>query len=224
MSLAPLQADTHEYRVPAPVVALWSDALILDLHTPRRLVSSAPFGGGLTRSRYLLNHSVPRDFCGDDINATIRAALVRYRLTGASATCALTAVDVTRYESESATENSVQATVYVTAGLGNLSAPGLSALALRAPGTINLFALVSADMPDAALVETMQIITEVKARCLAGRLTADGYAATGTSTDTVTVALLPGPFQAYAGAVTPVGRALARATDAALTHAFSKIT
>src|SRR6185436_11036043 len=100
-----------------------------------------------------VNLTVPKDF--RDLDETIRTALTLHQLPEASTTCALTAVDVSRYESASITEHDVRATVYVTAGLGNLSAPGLSPLAQAMPGTINLFALINADIPDAALVETL---------------------------------------------------------------------
>lgn len=209
MTLTPLIQDE------APTVTLHPGSLVIDLKQPRRVLSSAPFGGGLVRSRYLVNSTVPTDFHGD-VETTIRAVLGRHGLAGMAVTCALTAVNVERYQHALAVEDDVHVTVYVTAGLGNLAAPGLSPLAPMSPGTINIFALVAADLPDAALVETLQIITEVKARRLAGRLTQDGHPATGTSTDTVTVALLPGPSHGYAGGVTPVGRALARACDAAL--------
>ncbi|MBI1906367.1 MAG: adenosylcobinamide amidohydrolase [Rhodocyclales bacterium] len=212
MRITPPHADPREA---APTVALHPGALVIDLMQPRRVLSSAPFGGGLVMSRYLVNSTVPGDFDGD-VDTTIHAVLDRHGLAGKAVTCALTAVKVEHYRHARAVEEDVCATVYVTAGLSNLAAPGLSPLVPALPGTINVFALVAADLPDAALVETVQIITEVKARRLAGRLTPDGHPATGTSTDTVTVALLPGPSHAYAGAVTPVGRALARACDAAL--------
>jgi adenosylcobinamide amidohydrolase len=209
-------ADTAQ----APAVTLRPGVLIVDLGQVRRVISSAPFGGGLTSSRYLASYTVSKDFCPDDVETAIRAMLLRDELPENATTCVLTAVDVARYQVEYVLEGDVQASVYVTAGLGNLAAPGLSPLALRHPGTINIFALIGAELPDAALVETVQIITEVKARRLIGHSTPEGYPATGTSTDTITVALLPGPREQYAGAVTTVGRALARATDAALAKAL----
>jgi adenosylcobinamide hydrolase len=217
MTLAPCHADARE---DVPTASLRPGALIVDLRQARRVLSSAPFGGGLGWKRYLVNCTVPLDF-HEDVDATIATALARYALDAATTTCALTAVDVRKFRYAEVTEDGMYASVYLTAGLGNLAAPGLTRLATHSPGTINIFALIAADIPDAALVETMQIVTEVKARRLAGHITRDGHPATGTSTDTVTVALLPGPAQRYAGAVTPVGRALARATDAALAQALS---
>ena len=217
MTLAPCHADARE---DVPTAWLRPGALIIDLRQPRRVVSSAPFGGGLGWKRYLVNYTVPLDF-HEDVDTTVCAVLARHALDASTTTCALTAVDVRKFRYAEVREDDVCASVYLTAGLGNLAAPGLTPLAGHAPGTINVFALIAAALPDAALVETVQIITEAKARRLSGRLTRDGHPATGTSTDTVTVALLPGPAQRYAGAVTPVGRALARATDAALTQALA---
>jgi adenosylcobinamide amidohydrolase len=218
MKLAPCHADAAD---DVPRASLRPGALIIDLQQARRVVSSAPFGGGLGWKRYLVNCTVPLDF-NEDVDATVNALLARHALDVAATTCALTAVDVRKFKYAEAREDDVRASVYLTAGLGNLAAPGLTPLAPRASGTINIFALVNAAFPESALIETIQIVTEVKARHLAGRSTRDGDPATGTSTDSVTVAVLPGPSHRYAGAVTPVGRALARATDAALAQALSQ--
>jgi adenosylcobinamide amidohydrolase len=217
MKLAPCHADARD---DVPTASLRPGALIIDLQRARRVVSSAPFGGGLGWKRYLVNCTVPLDF-DEDVDATVCALLTRHTLDVAATTCALTAVDVQKFSYAEVREDDVCTSVYLTAGLGNLASPGLTPLAPRASGTINIFALVSAALSESALIETIQIVTEVKARRLAGRVTRDGDPATGTSTDSVTVALLSGPSQRYAGAVTPVGRALARATDAALEQALS---
>jgi len=202
-------------------LTLWRDALVLDLQAPRRVLSSAPLGGGLTESRYLVNRTVPHDFCPPDVQNAARAELRALGLPEGGVTCALTSVDVWNYASGSAEERGVRATAFVTAGLGNLSAPGLTPLADRAPGTINAFVLIEADLPDAALVEAVQMITEVKARTLAGRVTEGGHPATGTSTDTVTLALLPGARHDFSGPLTPPGRAVARAFQDALEGALA---
>nr|WP_281377008.1 adenosylcobinamide amidohydrolase [Deinobacterium chartae] len=187
---------------------------------PRPVISSAPFGGGMSERRYLVNRSVPPTFCPPDLEVAALAELAALNLPADQTVCAFTAVDVFRFGEGVALERGVRAAAFVTAGLGNLAAPGLSALAPVRPGTINAFVLLEADLPPAALVETVQVITEVKARLLAGRSTREGFPGTGTSTDTVTVALLPGRFERYAGAVTPVGRAVARAFSTALTQAL----
>lgn len=191
-------------------------AMVIDLLQCSTLISSAPHRGGLTTSRYVVNYTVASDFCPIDVPASISAKLSALGLPSDQSTACLTAVDVARYTRAQVCEGGICCTVLVTAGIGNLSSPGLTSVCHLVPGTINIIALMQANLPPAALVEAVQIITEVKARALAGRITRDGHPATGTSTDTVTVAMLPGPPSPYCGAVTPAGFALARATQGAL--------
>jgi adenosylcobinamide amidohydrolase len=207
-------------NLPPVALTLREDSLILDLLEPRLLISSAPHRGGLTSSRYVVNSTVPRDYCPPDVPASIAAHLETLGLPPESSTACVTAVNVWDHVQTEASGAGFRCTVFVTAGIGNLSSPGLTAVSDQRPGTINLIALLEADLPPAALVEAVQIVTEVKARVLAGRVTHDGHPATGTSTDTVTVVLLPGPASAYCGAVTPVGNVLARAVEGALSGAL----
>ncbi|WP_084784979.1 adenosylcobinamide amidohydrolase [Calidithermus timidus] len=203
-----------------PKMTLRDRTLIVDLGASRRVLSSAPFRGGLSYSRYLVNRTVPKDFCPPDLGGVVRADLEGLGLPPGVCVAHLTAVDVAAHAYAAAEEGGVRVQVWLTAGLGNLAAPGLSPLALSRPGTINVLAVLHADLAEAAMVEAVQIVSEVKARCLRGRTTREGYPATGTSTDTVSVALLEGPKQDYCGAVTPAGRALGRAVDGALSAAL----
>jgi adenosylcobinamide amidohydrolase len=197
--------------------------LIIDLQQACALISSAPFRGGLVQSRYIVNATVAADYCPKDVSAAIAQQLETFGLpTGASTAC-VTAVDVNNHVWAEATEGDFRCTAVVTVGIGNLSSPGLTPAAQYQSGTINIIALIEANLPPAALVEAVQMVTEVKARLLAGRTTSDGFPATGTSTDTVTLALLPGPPSEYCGAVTLIGRALARACAEALGVALDKI-
>ena len=198
-------------------------ALIFDLQQPRTLISSAPFRGGLVQSRYIVNATVAADYCPMDVSASIAQQLETLGLPIEVSTACVTAVDVKNHVRAEATEGDFRCTVIVTAGIGNLSSPGLTPAAQYQSGTINVIALIEAKLPPAALVEAVQIVTEVKARLLAGRTTSDGFPATGTSTDTVTLALLPGPPSDYCGAVTLVGRALACACAEAMSAALIKL-
>jgi adenosylcobinamide amidohydrolase len=194
--------------------------MILDLGRPRAVISSAPYRGGLVFSRFLLNTTVPSDFFVLDLPSSIRARLKALDLPLEQTTVCLTAVDVAKVQQGWANAGGFVCTAFVTAGLGNLSAPGLTPIAPACVGTINIFAVLEASLPPAALVEAVQMVTEVKARALLGRSTPHGDPATGTSTDTVTVALLPGPDSEYCGAVTAAGHVLARAVGLALERAL----
>lgn len=203
-----------------PKAIVRDKTLIVDLGALRRVLSSAPFRGGPSYSRYLVNRTVPRHFCSPDVTGEVRAGLEGLGLPPSACVAHLTAVDVAAHAYAEAREQGVLAQVWLTAGLGNLASPGLSPLAAFRPGTINALAVLHAELAEAAMVEAVQIVSEVKARHLRERTTREGYPATGTSTDTVSVALLEGPKQQYCGAVTPAGRALGRAVDMALSAAL----
>jgi adenosylcobinamide amidohydrolase len=202
-------------------LALRDGALILDLGGPRRLLSSAPYRGGLTQSRWWINHHVRLDFREDDVDAWIARRLTALNLPGAGTTACLTAAYVEQHGRATAISGEVRSHAVVTAGLSNLSSAGRTPpwRGDAAAHTINACVLVEALLPDAALVELVQIVTEVKARLLSGSETADGHPATGTSTDTVTVVQLEGPASRYAGAVTDAGHAAARAFEDAYLRA-----
>lgn len=202
-------------------LALRDGALILDLGEPRRLLSSAPYRGGLTRSRWWINHHVRLDFCDDAVDAWIGRRLAALQLPARATTACLTAAYVEQHGRATIASGAVRAHAVVTAGLSNLSSAGLTPPWRRAGAshTINACVLVEASLPDAALVELVQIVTETKTRLLTGSVTADGHPATGTSTDTVTVVELGGPASRYSGAVTDAGHAAARAFEDAYLRA-----
>ncbi len=204
-------------------LAVRDGAMVIDLQQPRTLISSAPHRGGITTSRFCVNYTVASDFCPVDVSASIVAKLVALDVPPAQCTACLTAVNVARFTQARVSFGGMCCTVLVTAGIGNLSSPGLTPVFHSVPGTINVMALVQAALPHAALVEAVQIITEVKARVLTGRFTQAGHPATGTSTDTVTVVALPGPSSLYCGAVTPVGFCIARAAQDALMQALDTL-
>lgn len=201
-------------------LTLKPSSLILDFLEPRTILSSAPFNGGLTRARYVLNRTVGMEFCPVDVQEAVRQEIQAVNLPADQTVCCLTAVDVWKFGEGRAEEQGISATAFVTAGLGNLSAPGLTPVSDHKPGTINSIVCIEANLPTSALVEAVQMVTEVKARVLQGRQTREGHAGTGTSTDTVTIVMLGGRDEKYSGAVTPVGRAVARAFEDAFREAI----
>lgn len=206
-----------------PQTILRDNALIIDLGARRRVISSAPFRGGPSYSRYLVNQTVPKDFCATDVVGMLEADLEVMGLRPDACVAHLTAVNVANYTYAEVQEQGVLARVWLTAGLGNLASPGLSPIARPYSGTINIFVVLHADLSEAAMVEAVQIVSEVKARQLRQYFTQEGHPATGTSTDTVSVARLDGSRQDYCGAVTPAGRALGQAVDVALTAALARV-
>lgn len=159
--------------LPAPLsVALVGGALVVDFGRPCPIISSAPYRGGWVRSRYWVNHPVALDFREPDLQGWITVRLASLALPLEETTGCLTAARVEGYGEGGEARAGFRARALVTAGLSNLSAPGLSPVfETPVPHTINACVIVEAALSDAARVELVHLVAEVKARVLAGQRT-----------------------------------------------------
>ncbi|MCU6434651.1 adenosylcobinamide amidohydrolase [Undibacterium sp. Jales W-56] len=108
----------------------------------------------------------------------------------------------------------------VTAGVGNATCAGITRpWHASKPGTINIILLLDTKLTRAAMVNAIITATEAKCAVLYAMdiRTPDGELATGTSTDTVTVATTGhGTTQSYAGPATLLGWLIAKAVRQAV--------
>jgi adenosylcobinamide hydrolase len=197
-------------------------AHIIEHPRPHRMLSSAPVGGGWTRTRTVLIHYVSRDYdCTDpvaDLRIVARDLGIEEPFVGF-----LTAVHPSRLFRATERQGSLAVSVWATVGLRNATAAGLSRpVCLPRTNTINLFIVVHRPLLPGAMVNAVITATEAKVAALARRgvRTPEGWIATGTSTDAVAIACPPGRRGIpYAGPVTPVGWLIARAVDRILEKA-----
>lgn len=214
--------DTLDF--PGVAVTRTAAALVLCSQQPLTVLSSAVVGGGLVRVRYLLNRHVPRDYdCMDpvaDLVAFARAQGITEAFVGQ-----MTAVSMQKARAMTLRTEALTVAVVVTAGISNATTPGLSPPAAAGPGTINMILLINACLTPAAMVHAVITATEVKTQVLLahGARTPEGYAATGTSTDSIAVASTGyGTPLPYAGPVTPVGWLIGRCVRTVLEEAFAQ--
>ncbi len=199
--------------------------LVWRLPRPYLSISSAPLGGGVRTTEWIINCTVPMSYHRPDPDVHLREIAVGLGLTGPGVGL-LTGVDV----AERVGAEDAGVTCWATVGLG---APAWAAapdgdlrrhpptaphqdepaVDQRKPGTVNLVILVPARLGDAALVNAVATATEAKSQALWEL----GVEATGTASDAVCV-LCPaeGPIQEYAGPRSLWGARLARATRAAV--------
>lgn len=190
---------------------------------PLTVISSAVVGGGLGRARSIVNVHVDTHAPLRDPAATIddfcRTAHVSRPVVGL-----LTAAWTDEARIASASVGDVTAMIVTTVGLSNRIAAGLPAAMPVAASTINIIAVVDADVTPAALVNLALTVTEVKTAMLrdADVRCDDGTPATGTSTDAVVVAATGrGPRAPFGGPATPAGAAVARAARTALSEGIA---
>jgi adenosylcobinamide amidohydrolase len=137
----------------------------------------------------------------------------------ADAICLVTSRDITRYHLAQAAVEGVVATTLATVGLSNGERVGQRCSEpVPLPGTINVLLHVSCPMSEAALIETVSIVTEARtAAILDTGARRAGAAVTGTGTDCIVVAA---PDEAggarFAGLHTAIGEAVGDAVYRAI--------
>ncbi|HMJ33421.1 MAG TPA: adenosylcobinamide amidohydrolase [Baekduia sp.] len=193
-----------------------SQALVVDFGGPRRCLSSAVVGGGLRTARAWLNLQVGHGYARTDPDVHLCEEMLARGLDVATTLGAMTAAHVDR-----ATEHAEGGTRAVaTVGIGvPLAAAGRLVRALPKVNTINIVVLTDAPLTDSGLVYAVQTATEAKAQALADAgIGARNHAgpATGTATDSIAIAALPGECEPFAGPMAPAGAAIAHCVHAAV--------
>ena len=198
-------------------VALAHPWLLADFPQPLRVLSWALNRPGFCTAerivwRQVRNADLPKDF---DVTSWFAAELAE---NGHSDTIGfLTSRDVTCFTQATKTIDDETAQVVATTGLSNAERVGQRGAALDF-GTINIAVEVTTPLSDAALIEALSIA--VQARTVAvmthGPDLPQGWA-TGTGTDCIAVAAVPGD-QVHAGLHTATGHAI----GAAVLDAVSK--
>lgn len=231
-------SDRAETTIPDTQVAI--DELGVSLHSGRLLtvVSSAVVGGGFCRVRDIVNMHVddmpPGTSPEDELAAyaarlgidepfvgVMTAAKTQYARVAAASREGLTVAAVVSVGLSNTTSAGVSDPVVAepgTAEPGTID-PGVIDPGVVDPGTINVILLVDGQLTPAALVNAVITVTEAKTMVLGEWQvrTAQGQPASGTSTDSVVVAVTGrGPALSYAGPATTIGWLAARTTRQAI--------
>jgi adenosylcobinamide hydrolase len=191
--------------------------------SPLITLSSAIVGGGYNRTCHILNANVDKNFVTKNPKVWLRS-LAKDMGIDESFIGLMTAVKLRKARFAFFESDGMGAGALVTAGVGNATSAGITPPYSHRPGTINTILLLDAHLTRAAMLNAVITATEAKCAVLKERnvLTPDGDAATGTSTDTVTIACTGnGPLQSYAGAVTTIGWLIGRAVHQSLEESLS---
>ncbi|MBM4137978.1 MAG: hypothetical protein FJ244_00615 [Nitrospira sp.] len=198
--------------------------LIIDLGGRRRVLSSAPHGGGFTLASYILNHQVeahpsengcrPTHF--PNPSRTLRILADRLGV-GKDTVGLMTAVPMTQLVRARARVGDLWVECFATVGVTNAVCAGewptahTQRKSTAHPGTINLILITNGHLSHAALVGTVQVATEAKTGLLreyAVPSCQSQATATGTGTDAVVIASQlrgQGPLYQYSGTHTIIG-------------------
>jgi adenosylcobinamide hydrolase len=214
--------------------------LVVNLDGRKRVLSSAPQGGGFTVASYLLNHQVEanpsvhgrhwRSF-PDPIQFLRKLA---ERLGIQKHTVGLmTAVPMTQVVTARAESDGLWAECFATVGITNAVRAGewppqLPHRGHFGPGTINLIIITNGCLSSAAMVGAVQVVTEAKTGVLRDHGVASclgGLAATGTGTDAVVIACPlrgQGLMYRYSGTHTVMGALMGRVVTDCVVRGLAK--
>ena len=217
--------------IPIQGITLTVDADVVHVASeqPLTVLSSAVLGGDLRAARHIINMHVDKAYACAQPEDDMRTFAMRLGIVGPFVGLMTAAWTENGGVAAEAREEITVAAV-VTAGLGNLTAAGLSeppgaALNDASPGTINTILLIDAALTPAAMANAIITATEAKTLLLVERdlRTAEGHLASGTSTDSVVVACTGrGEPIRYSGPATSVGWLIAHTVRAALNESILK--
>jgi adenosylcobinamide amidohydrolase len=195
---------------------------VLLVHSDHQLstLSSALIGEGFLHTRTILNLHVDLSYSSLNPEQDLDRCADRHGIPRPYIGLMTAAyVDQARISIQRA--EGIAAAAVVTAGLGNVSAAGLSPPEGGPPAadTINIILLMNRSLSRAAKVNAVITATEAKTALLQseGIKTAEGYPATGTSTDAVVIAALNrGPEIRFTGPATTAGWLIGKAIREAM--------
>lgn len=187
-------------------------------HSPLNALSSAVVGGGFRRVSHILNARVDKDYNSTRPKADLRALARRYGVDEPFVGL-LTAVHLHKARLAFFEEDGLSVGALITAGVSNAASAGITQPYRPQVGTINIILLLDANLTRSAMLNAFITAAEAKTAVIQSRniRTPDNDLATGTSTDTITVAATgKGKRQNYAGSVTVLGWLIGRAVRQAL--------
>ncbi len=215
--------------------------LVIELEGPKRVLSSAPQGGGLTVASYILNHQVEanplamgnQSMAFRDPARCLRELAARMGIS-APTVGLMTAVPMTQVVTAGDASNGLWVECFATVGVTNAVRAGewppQQAHHDRPgkPGTINLILITNGSLSQAAMVGAVQVVTEAKTGVLCDHGVSSclgGLAATGTGTDAVVIASSlrgQGPSHIYSGTHTVIGALMGRVVTDCVVRGLAK--
>ena len=203
--------------------------------TEHPVLSSAVFNGGTCAASNILIMKVAKNFEGtkqiaENPEKTLAEYCRQLRLGGATVGM-MTSASMDSFRQVSRTSQGVELSAMVTAGISNACCAGDRAdwrtfqVDDNPTGTINIIIITNAMMSQAAMVESVMIVTEAKTvamRELGVKSLVSGVIATGTGTDAIAVVNGFGPETIhYCGKHVLFGEMLASAVIEAVTGSLS---
>ncbi|AMA71905.1 MULTISPECIES: adenosylcobinamide amidohydrolase [Aneurinibacillus] len=205
------------------------DHILLRSFEPLTVLSSALWGGGLSKATHFVNWKVPLTYRCEDPAQMTQNQLVAWGYPPESTIGLQTAAKLTHAAVTEEEGDRFRMICCATAGTSNGARAGKARRTFSAYqcGTINIFLLLDAHLTSAAMVNSIITATEAKAAALQdlGIIDEQGNIATGTTTDSVVFAVSQniryGAPHQFAGTATTIGNTVGRLVYQAVYEAIA---
>lgn len=181
------------------------EAIVVESEIPLKVLSSAPFNGGLVFSNRIVNLRIPREFYRNPMEYLKEK---RRTFGWDEAVCLMTGADLTKAGIVEKQLAGIRVAAVVTASVSNATSV-TNGYVPPEVGTINTIVLVDRKLADGCMVNAVATATEAKCKSLSSldvRSRSSGEQATGTSSDAVVVASAgKGRELKHAGSATKLG-------------------
>ncbi len=206
----------------------------LEFDEPVAMMSSSVLNGGFCKASHFFNTKVDANFLGEKTEfekpvVTLEDISEKNKWQGTSVGM-MTAALMTSFRRVKLEEQDIWIEVFLTSGVSNARRAGDKAdyqfmnEACEKIGTINMIILTNASLSQNSMIECIMMATEAKSACLQDlnvKSPVSGEIATGTGTDSCSVASGTGPEVEYCGKHVLFGELLAKAVYQALKESLS---
>lgn len=231
--------STIQLSTPGAVLSVSEDCLTISFDRPRQSLSTAIFGGGERRVRWILNqkltgfYKTESDFPGGSVENFLKLCAQREGAVPEEAAVLLTAAKVQLFSHKVFQKGDLLVEIITTGGCGRTACRASSPALYEEHdghffplGTVNMMVLVNGSLPPGIMARALITLTEGKAAAFNDEGIADinnGRPATGTGTDGITLVTDPeGPRYTDAGPFSLLGSFLARAAHDSVTECLEK--
>lgn len=201
---------------PELIIEKKEDHLLIQIPRKLEVLSSAVFGGGLHQASHFVNWKVPLDYSATDPTQLMEQKLSEWGYPVSESLGLQTAAYIHTASIKEMVGDEFKIVCLATVGVGNSARAGRKRETFPAYqcSTINVFLLIDSSMAPAAVTNSIITATEAKAAALQDLQILDdnGEIATGTTTDSVVIAVSQNRAQyqthQFAGVATSIGNAI----------------
>jgi iron complex transport system ATP-binding protein len=207
------------------------NSIIIVFSSPKRVLSSALYGGGLSLTTTIANIHTNSDALLNTTPQRLISDFLQSKALCRNAVCLLTGADLKYAQCAYTHKNGLKVCAVVTAGVSNAlniterHQTSYTGEIRYQTGTINTIILTNALLIDECLVSSIITATEAKTAALLDlrvKCVVGGKQSTGTGTDSIAVVSGNRSTVQYAGGHTLFGQLVARATYSAVKKSIRK--